>query len=338
MLMSLQPWPGHRWRNRVRRSNRSGFTLIEVLVVVAIIALLVAILLPSLAKAREQARAEQCLSNLDQLGSGVMMYTVENRSYLPGPIHGLLYRDTQLLKEREVADGRFWFKVNLPYFLMKYMGDRNTPGMLDKVATCPTAEKIDVVKPPEASSPSAVTAYNLEPGHYVANTGPGAANGMPRDSNSPHKVYYETKPVNYFGWCLVPSAPDTLYIRDSGFRDRMPKQIENIKNHSREWMLADLWYWATKAGGSIFGGGQERPAGTWPHYQTGITTSVYISGTGFKVPTYPYHYTTRSFGSVLGTDNDPNSKRFTAGKTNAMFLDGHGEAVLRWKGTVNPEF
>jgi prepilin-type N-terminal cleavage/methylation domain-containing protein/prepilin-type processing-associated H-X9-DG protein len=44
-----------------------GFTLIEVLVVVAIIALLVAVLLPSLAKAREQSRRLQCASNERQI-------------------------------------------------------------------------------------------------------------------------------------------------------------------------------------------------------------------------------------------------------------------------------
>jgi prepilin-type N-terminal cleavage/methylation domain-containing protein/prepilin-type processing-associated H-X9-DG protein len=48
------------------RAN-AGFTLIEVLVVVAIIALLVAILLPSLARAREQARRTQCASNARQI-------------------------------------------------------------------------------------------------------------------------------------------------------------------------------------------------------------------------------------------------------------------------------
>ncbi len=48
------------------RPPRGGFTLIEVLVVVAIIALLVAILLPTLSKAREQARRVNCASNLGQ--------------------------------------------------------------------------------------------------------------------------------------------------------------------------------------------------------------------------------------------------------------------------------
>ncbi len=57
--------------------HRSAFTLIEVLVVVAIIALLISILLPSLQKAREEARAVVCESNLRQGLSGVMTRMME---------------------------------------------------------------------------------------------------------------------------------------------------------------------------------------------------------------------------------------------------------------------
>jgi prepilin-type N-terminal cleavage/methylation domain-containing protein/prepilin-type processing-associated H-X9-DG protein len=58
-----------------RRFNHQGFTLIELLVVVAIIGLLSAILFPVFARARENARRASCMSNMKQIGLGLMMYT-----------------------------------------------------------------------------------------------------------------------------------------------------------------------------------------------------------------------------------------------------------------------
>ncbi len=63
---------------------RRGFTLIEVLVVVAIIALLISILLPSLSRAREQARSAACATNLRQLCSAENLYQTQNREWIPG--------------------------------------------------------------------------------------------------------------------------------------------------------------------------------------------------------------------------------------------------------------
>ena len=64
--------------------QRRAFTLIELLVVIAIIAILAAILFPVFAQARAKARQTACLSNLKQLGTGLMMYTQDYDEVLPG--------------------------------------------------------------------------------------------------------------------------------------------------------------------------------------------------------------------------------------------------------------
>ena len=73
-------------------SCRVGFTLVELLVVVAIIALLVSILLPTLGKAKEQAKIVSCMSNLRSLGLSFTFYTNENNDWYPaGSAYGGSY-------------------------------------------------------------------------------------------------------------------------------------------------------------------------------------------------------------------------------------------------------
>src|SRR5437667_12908961 len=61
-----------------------AFTLVELLVVIGIIAVMISILLPTLAKARESARAAKCLNNMRQISVATVTFAQENNGWMPG--------------------------------------------------------------------------------------------------------------------------------------------------------------------------------------------------------------------------------------------------------------
>jgi len=75
--------------------RRNGFTLVELLVVIAIIAVLIAILLPALSRARDTAKKTQCAANLSALGKGLAIYASQFNDTLPntGPNGSFWYWD-----------------------------------------------------------------------------------------------------------------------------------------------------------------------------------------------------------------------------------------------------
>jgi prepilin-type N-terminal cleavage/methylation domain-containing protein/prepilin-type processing-associated H-X9-DG protein len=64
-------------------TSRSGFTLVETLVVVAIVATLAAILFPVFAQAKEAAKCTSCLSQEKQLGLALGLYAADNDDGVP---------------------------------------------------------------------------------------------------------------------------------------------------------------------------------------------------------------------------------------------------------------
>jgi prepilin-type N-terminal cleavage/methylation domain-containing protein/prepilin-type processing-associated H-X9-DG protein len=106
--------------------GRLGFTLVELLVVIGIIAVLVGLLLPSLGRAREQARCAACLSNLRQLAVAANMYADDNRGRFPAP---------GWIGDPLPDDWNYW-EAGLDQtegVLMKYLG-----GFDARILTCPS--------------------------------------------------------------------------------------------------------------------------------------------------------------------------------------------------------
>ncbi len=69
------------------RKHRIGFTLVELMVVIAIVAVLIAILLPALSGVREQAYRVQCASNLRQIGAAMHVYASDNKNQYPRTLY-----------------------------------------------------------------------------------------------------------------------------------------------------------------------------------------------------------------------------------------------------------
>lgn len=114
--------------HRDSKSTFKGFTLIEILVVVAIIALLAAIMFPVFARARENARKSSCLSNLKQISLGWMMYTQD-------------YDEMAPIADYYSADGNIEYGWD---FTLNYLNGATSPGLLNpyikngQINNCPS--------------------------------------------------------------------------------------------------------------------------------------------------------------------------------------------------------
>jgi len=86
------------------RRDSKGFSLIELLVVLAIISILAALLMPALMAARSTARDTRCMTNLKAIGNALMLYLTHYENYIPacGP-------------QGEGTDYQEWYRAFLPY-------------------------------------------------------------------------------------------------------------------------------------------------------------------------------------------------------------------------------
>jgi prepilin-type N-terminal cleavage/methylation domain-containing protein/prepilin-type processing-associated H-X9-DG protein len=107
--------------------RKKAFTLIELLVVIAIIALLMAILLPTLQRARKQAKAAACQVNLRQWATTLALYVEDNEGRLPRDSFSTIW----------ILTGRCWNIGGLVSDELREYHPIATKGMLCPMATKP---------------------------------------------------------------------------------------------------------------------------------------------------------------------------------------------------------
>jgi prepilin-type N-terminal cleavage/methylation domain-containing protein/prepilin-type processing-associated H-X9-DG protein len=200
---------------------RRGFTLIEILVVIAILAVLMAILFPVFARAREKARQTSCLSNLKQLSLAEGMYRSDwDGSCLPMYI---------------AAGGRWWWMILLePY--------RKNLQVLD----CPSCSSRFWCPGGVSSDPCEGGDWRRYVGGYGYNwyTAPGKP-GNPTDYWDQGQwlwigeasVQYPAEVVTFadsgcvvFGWCDSDSEYPESWWRDPN-QDNVPRGGVSLKRH-----------------------------------------------------------------------------------------------------------
>ena len=115
--------------------HHAGFTLLELLVVIAVIAILAALLLPSLANSKEKAKSINCLSNLRQLGLAALLYADDEADALPWSERHWTAPTTQsgALNYTDAAAANFGPNV---YFQLRRFVGRD-----DRFWQCPSAKE-----------------------------------------------------------------------------------------------------------------------------------------------------------------------------------------------------
>ncbi|HEY3242180.1 MAG TPA: type II secretion system protein [Phycisphaerae bacterium] len=198
--------------------RRRAFTLIELLVVVAIVALLIAILLPSLKKARDQAKQVACASNIRNLGVAAWMYgdSAGNQGAFP------------LSKDHGGFQEGGWINMLVPYAGTKLL------------YRCPSDKSSDWYM--EGVTPPG-DLINDRQNSYATNVYMSPAVIPPPGAPDPTPLYGFVKR----DMCRFPG--DTVYIGE--YRDTQGAQTASDHIHADQWLPSPILGLASPPGSDV---------------------------------------------------------------------------------------
>ncbi|MGB9690260.1 DUF1559 domain-containing protein [Thermogutta sp.] len=197
-------------------ARRVGFTLVELLVVIAIVGMLIGLLLPAVQAAREAARRASCTNNLRQMGLGLHNYHQAMGCFPPGGIEHRAMINPKTGRPYGPAGRQLaWSVFLLPYVEQKALYDRIDTG---KPFDAPENAEAAATILPLYICPSATNQRELRQGRGPCDYGGIYGERITSPNNPPKGMMLYDRALTVAD-CIDGTSCTLIISEDSGFRD-----------------------------------------------------------------------------------------------------------------------